>query len=220
VRDPVDSWRLRARNPSIHPISASLRVVPSPLHGYQNLWLYSQVTVEVEASATPPGRRKTSDVHRGKFQSIIDCLKVVRHRAGGLPGLEVPFRLGLIGFEASGSVDARELNGTSPEKRWMGYLLSAAGSLRYVAANGDRRCREIRHGVARDQTRTRSRTRHLPIPYALTHREAATDLLGSAWVVAGEVIRLPPQPRPPPLRWRSPGAEATRVNRRHIDGVL
>ena len=48
---------------------------------------------------------------------------------------EVPFRLGLIGFETSGSVDARELNGTPPEERWMGYLLPADGVLRYVAPN-------------------------------------------------------------------------------------
>ncbi|MFD0374566.1 hypothetical protein [Streptomyces sp. NPDC127112] len=48
---------------------------------------------------------------------------------------EVPFRLGLIGFELSGETDAEQLNGHAPEERWEGYLLPTGGRLRFDPAN-------------------------------------------------------------------------------------
>lgn len=50
---------------------------------------------------------------------------------------EVPFRLGLIGFEISGETSAHQLNGRVPAERWEGFLMPAddGGSLRYEPAN-------------------------------------------------------------------------------------
>jgi hypothetical protein len=48
---------------------------------------------------------------------------------------EVPFRLGLIGFETPDNTCARQLNGTAPEERWEGYLLPADGNLHFEPAN-------------------------------------------------------------------------------------
>ncbi|WP_371589738.1 hypothetical protein [Streptomyces virginiae] len=48
---------------------------------------------------------------------------------------EVPFRLGLIGFELSGETCAEQLDGHAPEERWEGYLLPAGGRLRFDPAN-------------------------------------------------------------------------------------
>jgi hypothetical protein len=33
---------------------------------------------------------------------------------------EVPFRLGLIGFELDGNITSDQLNGVAPEQRWEG----------------------------------------------------------------------------------------------------
>jgi hypothetical protein len=48
---------------------------------------------------------------------------------------DVQFRLGLIGFEASGSTCAQQLDGTAPEERWAGYLMPVDASLRFEPAN-------------------------------------------------------------------------------------
>ncbi|MBO0516572.1 hypothetical protein J0695_33090 [Streptomyces beijiangensis] len=48
---------------------------------------------------------------------------------------EVPFRLGLIGFEVAGETYAEQLNGYAPGERWEGYLLPAGGRLRFDPAN-------------------------------------------------------------------------------------
>jgi hypothetical protein len=48
---------------------------------------------------------------------------------------EVQFRLGLIGFETYGDVEARQVNGATPEERWMGYLVPTDGGLRFDPAN-------------------------------------------------------------------------------------
>ncbi|MFC9975621.1 hypothetical protein ACFVH6_32495 [Spirillospora sp. NPDC127200] len=45
------------------------------------------------------------------------------------------FRLGLIGFEVSGTTYSHRLNGAAPQERWNGYLLPVNGTLRYEPAN-------------------------------------------------------------------------------------
>ncbi|GAA3825857.1 hypothetical protein GCM10022226_53270 [Sphaerisporangium flaviroseum] len=48
---------------------------------------------------------------------------------------EVQFRRGLIGFETDGNFETRQLDGATPEERWMGYLIPTDGGLRLDPAN-------------------------------------------------------------------------------------
>jgi hypothetical protein len=48
---------------------------------------------------------------------------------------QVPFRLGLIGFELDGNISSEQMNGVVPDQRWEGYLLPAGGDLRFEPAN-------------------------------------------------------------------------------------
>lgn len=48
---------------------------------------------------------------------------------------QVPFRLGLIGFEQSGMDDANRMKSGPPEERWVGYLWPQQAKLTYLPAN-------------------------------------------------------------------------------------
>lgn len=48
---------------------------------------------------------------------------------------QVPFRLGLIGFEQSGMTDVEQLGDGVPEERWIGYLWPQDAKLKYLPVN-------------------------------------------------------------------------------------